>query len=154
MSLHPQPPSGPLLFVCVLHPAGPSSVAAVPHLHILHTLSPCSFFFFGSSSDVQEKIIKADGPVRQAFPLSDPVCIPANSTPVIRSDRLPGSVTDCWLMTGRTAASGTHLTSPLGFWEGFLSTQTYLESPEGSLARGVFNLLGWFAGVSFFVQGF
>lgn len=45
--------------------------------------------------------------------------------------------TDCWLRTGRTAASGTRFASPLGFWGSFLSTQTYPKSPEGSLTRGV-----------------
>lgn len=70
---------------------------------------------------------------------------------MIQRNWRPGSGADCRLRTGRTAASGTRFASPLGFWGSFLSTQTYPESPGGSLPRGVSTCsAGWQASRSLY----
>lgn len=84
-SLYPQPPSGPLPFIfgCSL----PSQ--ALPACCCCPTSAWSSFFvsmqllvfFLNRSSDVQEKIRKANQPVRQHFLLLTPVRMPAESTP-------------------------------------------------------------------------
>lgn len=72
----PQPPWGPRLFVFGCSPPSQALPACC-----CCPLSMCSayfaricvcVFFFNCSSDVQEKIRKADQPVRPALPLSDP----------------------------------------------------------------------------------
>lgn len=152
MSLHPQPPcTGPLLFTFGCSPpsqALPACCCCSMSTRTSYFISVHFFFafFFDSSSDVQEKIIK-DNKDKSAYEtgissFGPPKCIPVeNTTPVIESNWLLCSVTDCWLMTSRTVMSGTLLASLLGFWGSFLSTHSYPESPDGSITRAVLTCL-------------
>lgn len=100
-SLHPQPLSGPLPFVfgCSLpSQALPACCCCPTSTWSSYFVSMQLLFFLDRSSDVQEKIIKANQPVRQHFLLLTPVCIPAENTPpVIRSHWLLCGVPGCWL---------------------------------------------------------
>lgn len=111
---------------------GPSCLLLLSHLYVVLIL--CLHAVGGvspqRSSDVQEKIIKANQPVRQHFLLLTPVCIPAENPAGDPKSPAPVHCSRMLATTGRTAVRGAHFGSPRGFWGSFLSTQSYPESPE------------------------
>lgn len=112
-------------------------------------------FFFDSSSDVQETIIKADRPGRQAFPLAGPRVCSSGEQPAGDPEEL-ASGQRCGLPAQDRQDSREWDTFRFSSWLlGELSKHSDLPGVTRRLtSKGCFNLLGWLAGVSFFIQGF